>query len=176
MKSPDHVFALDAPRRTYPDAVIVMLHRVPLCVLASVAKLTEIQRRPFTRHISREQIGAEITERWADGADRMVTARASGARIPHLHYHDLVRAPMDTLSALYDQCGKRPSAEAEARMAESLRARPRGDYAVHAHRLESFGLEADALRDRFTGYLWTFDVRPERTRTRSAIVPAAGTA
>jgi hypothetical protein len=175
-KSPDHVFAPDALRRTCPDAVIVMPHRDPLCVLACVAELTEILRRPFTPHIGRVQIGAEISERWAEGADRMVAAGASGAQIPHLHYHDLVRAPMDTLSALYDHCGKRLNAEAEARTAESLRAPPRGGYAVHAHRLESFGLEAAALRARLAGYMQTLDDRPQRTRTHSALAWAAGTA
>ncbi len=176
LKSPDHVFALDALRRTYPDARIVMLHRDPLCVLASVAKLTEILRRPFTRHVDREQIGAEISARWADGAERMVAARSSGAQMLHLHYHDLVSAPMDTISALYDHCGMTLSAEAEARMAEFLRARPRGGYAVHAHRLESFGLEAAALRERFAGYMQTFDVRPERTGFCAANVGDSGTA
>jgi len=176
LKSPDHVFALDALRRTYPDAIIVMLHRDPLCVLASVAKLTEILRRPFTRHLDRQQIGAEISERWADGADRMVAARSSDAQILHLHYHDLVSAPMDTISALYDHCGLRLSAAAEARMAQSLRTRPRGGYAVHAHRLESFGLEATVLRERFAGYMRTFEVRPERTGSGSANALASGTA
>ena len=176
LKSPDHVFALQALRRTYPDARIVMLHRDPLCVLASVAKLTEILRRPFTRHVDREQIGAEISARWADGAERMVAARASGAQILHLHYHDLVSAPMDTISALYAHWGMTLGAEAEARMAEFLRARPRGGYAVHTHRLESFGLEAAALRERFAGYMQTFDVRPERTGFCAANVGDSGTA
>ena len=176
LKSPDHVFALQALRRTYPDARIVMLHRDPLCVLASVAKLTEILRRPFTRHVDREQIGAEISARWAEGAERMMATRASGAQILHLHYHDLVSAPMDTISALYAHWGMTLGAEAEARMAEFLRARPRGGYAVHTHRLESFGLEAAALRERFAGYMHAFDVRPERTGSSSAHAAASDSA
>jgi hypothetical protein len=174
LKSPDHVFALDALRTTYPDAVIVMLHRDPLSVLASVAKLTEILRRPFTRHIDREQIGVEISARWAEGADRMVAAGSNDAQILHMHYQDLANAPMDTIATLYEHCGMRLSAEAEARMAESLRARPRGGYAVHAHRLESFGLEAAALRERFARYVRTFEVRSDPTGSSLTHVLAAG--
>jgi hypothetical protein len=171
LKSPDHVFALAALRKVYPDAHIVMLHRDPLSVLASVAKLTEILRRPFTRHLDPVQIGAEISARWAEGAERMVATRAADTNILHLHYSDLVSAPMDTIATLYRHCGMPLSAAAEMRMRAALRARPRGGYAVHAHRLESFGLDAGQLRERFARYMQTFDVRPaERARADTAQV------
>ncbi len=49
VKCPDHLFALDAIRAVYPDARLVFVHRDPVKVLLSVAKLTEVVRRPFTR-------------------------------------------------------------------------------------------------------------------------------
>ena len=38
LKSPDHLFALDDIRKVYPDAQLVLVHRDPVRVLASVAK------------------------------------------------------------------------------------------------------------------------------------------
>ena len=176
LKSPDHVFALDALRKTYPDAHIVMLHRDPLSVLASVAKLTEILRRPFTRSLDRAEIGEEISARWAEGAERIVAIRSSHNRILHLHYRDLVASPMSAVATLYRHCGMALSADAEARMMEYLRARPRGGYTVHRHRLEEFGLDAVALHTRFRRYRETFGALTERTLDEDERCLAASTA
>ncbi|HEY6824945.1 MAG TPA: sulfotransferase, partial [Steroidobacteraceae bacterium] len=73
LKSPDHVFALDDIRKVYPDAHLVLVHRDPVRVLASVAKLTEVLRRPFARSIDRLEIGREVSASWLDGSQRMAT-------------------------------------------------------------------------------------------------------
>ena len=51
LKCPDHIFALGALREVYPDANLVFVHRDPVAVLASVARLTEVLRRPFSRRV-----------------------------------------------------------------------------------------------------------------------------
>src|SRR5262249_8838494 len=72
LKSPDHIFALDALLDVYPDARLVFVHRDPLRVLSSVAKLTEILRQPFTREVDRLQIGRQVSERWRQGAKLLI--------------------------------------------------------------------------------------------------------
>ncbi len=164
LKSPDHVFALEALTRVYPEAHIVMLHRDPLKVMASVAKLTEILRRPFTRHLERAEIGREVSARWAQGAERMVAVKGVSSGVLHLYHRDIVGAPMHTVAKLYRHCGLRLSAVAEQRMQAYLRRAPRGGYGVHDHSLEAFGLEPLQLRELFARYINTFDVPPERVR------------
>ena len=105
LKSPDHVFALDAIKAIYPDAQIVFLHRDPLSVLASVAKLTEVLRRPFGRSVDRMEIGRQVSTSWIDGASRMIAASAHDPSILHLHYKDVVSAPFDAVATLYRHCG-----------------------------------------------------------------------
>ena len=51
LKCPEHLFALRAIKAVYPDARLVFVHRDPVKVLLSVAKLTEVLRRPFSRYI-----------------------------------------------------------------------------------------------------------------------------
>src|SRR6516164_68557 len=84
LKSPDHVFALDDIRKVYPDAHLVLVHRDPVRVLASVAKLTEVLRRPFARSVDPLEIGREVSASWTDGAQRMSDLSASGAHVLHL--------------------------------------------------------------------------------------------
>ena len=61
---PDHLFALAELRAAFPDARVVFVHRDPLKVLLSVAHLTEVLRRPFTRHLNRTGIGRQESARW----------------------------------------------------------------------------------------------------------------
>ena len=161
LKCPDHVFALDALRAAYPDSHIIMLHRDPLRVIASVARLTEVLRRPFSLRVAAKEIGREVSERWAEGAERIIAARSQDGDILHLYYGNIVGAPMHTIERLYRHCGMTLSGEAESRMAEYLRLRPRGGYPIHRYSLEAFGLDAPRLRERFARYMEAFDVKPE---------------
>src|SRR5262249_61713549 len=74
LKCPDHVFALAAIRSVYPDARLVFVHLDPLAVLSSVARLTEVLRRPFTRHIDKHEIGRQDSDRWLAATELMISA------------------------------------------------------------------------------------------------------
>ena len=98
LKCPEHVFTLDALRSVYPDARFVFTHRDPLPVLASVARLTEALRLPFTTSADRGEIGAEVSERWAKGVSLMLAAakqmRQSSEPLLHVQFSDFVRDPV----------------------------------------------------------------------------------
>lgn len=159
LKSPDHVFALDAIHAVYPDAQIVFLHRDPLSVLASCAKLVERLRRPFTRRIDRAEIGRQVSARLAEGADRMMRAAARYPRALHLQYGDVISRPVETVRLLYRHCGRSLGAEAEARMTAFLmRPRPRNG---RGYSMAEFALDAASLRERFSRYADAFAIRPE---------------
>jgi hypothetical protein len=170
LKSPDHVFALDAIRAIYPDALIVFLHRDPLSVLASVAKLTEVLRRPFTRRVDRMEIGRQVSSSWIDGANRMI-ADASGA-VLHLHYKDVVSAPLDAVATLYRQCGLALSESAKAQMQRWLERSPQNGNGQSRYSLTEFGLEESSLRARFARYMQAFGVATEWTPGHGANVRA----
>jgi Sulfotransferase family len=74
MKCPDHLFALDVIRTVYPDARMVFVHRDPLRVLLSVARLTEVLRHPCTRYLDRAEIGRQESARWLDGTRHMIAS------------------------------------------------------------------------------------------------------
>jgi Sulfotransferase family len=159
LKSPDHLFALDDIRRVYPDAHLVLVHRDPLRVLASVARLTEVLRRPFTRRIDRVEIGREVSASWIDGAQRM--SGLSGDAVLHLHYRKIISRPLDAVRSVYRHCGLTLTEEAEGRMRSWLRgagnvSRPWRDY-----KLAEFGLDTHLLRERFARYTDTFNIEIE---------------
>ena len=173
LKCPDHVFALDAIREVYPDARLVFVHRDPLAVLLSVARLTETLRRPFTRSIDKAEIGRQDSDRWLAATELMIAAAQEqrfAEPIFHVQYLDLVKDPVGTVAALYRHFGGALHPEAAARIGRLVEARPNGGYGAHGSRLEEYGLDAALERERYARYMAHFGIQPEprRRSTQSA--------
>jgi hypothetical protein len=163
LKCPDHVFALDAIHAVYPDARIVFVHRDPLKVLPSVARLTEILRNPFARVQSAEDIGAQVTSRWRLGVEAMARAAdddAAGA-IFHIQYRDLTDDPLATLSALYDHFQMPLHDTARIAIEAELSRTTKGGYGDNVYRFSDHGLDASRERAHFAAYMNRFDVAEE---------------
>src|SRR5215469_2261933 len=161
LKSPDHLFALDDIRKVYPDARLVLVHRDPVRVLASVAKLTEVLRRPFARSIDRIEIGREVSASWLDGAQRMRGLSLHGDAALHLNYKRIVARPIDAVRAVYRHCDLVLTEEAEGRMRSWLRTGANVRRPWRGYRLAEFGLDAQLLRERFAPYTDTFGIELE---------------
>jgi Sulfotransferase family len=165
LKCPDHIFALDALRAVYPDACIVFVHRDPLAVLPSVTRLTEVLRRPFTRHVDKLEIGRQDSDRWL-AATELMSAAADEDQfekpILHIHHLDLVSDPLETVATLYRHFGRTLDAAAAARIGRLIEAKPNGGYGTRRSRLEEYGLDPVVERDRYARYVERFGIRPER--------------
>ncbi len=164
LKCPDHVFALDAVRAVYPDARIVFVHRDPLKVLPSVAKLTEILRQPFTQRQDRAEIGAQVTSRWHQGAEAMMRAASSnegGEAICHIHYRDLTQDPLGTIERLYAHFGMSLGDEAARDIAAEAHREKRGGYGRNIYHFADHGLDAQRERGFFAGYMRRFGIAEE---------------
>src|SRR5262249_23075838 len=159
LKCPDHIFALDALRAVYPDAGVVFVHRDPLAVLPSVTRLTEVLRRPFTRHIDRLEIGREDSDRWLAATELMIPAADEDRfeqPILHIHHLDLIRDPLETLATLYRHFGRTLDERTATRISGLIAAKPNGGYGIHRSRLEEYGLDPAVERNRYARYVERF--------------------
>ncbi len=163
LKSPDHVFALDDIRAVYPDAQWVFIHRDPVAVLASVARLTQVLRRPFARSVDLAEIGQQVCASWLDGAQRMMRAAASSNFILQLHYREIIADPPKAAARLFQHGGHASSSDAAQRMRKWLGNRTNRRHRQRQRRydLTSFGLDAEALREQFKPYTDTFGIELE---------------
>jgi hypothetical protein len=170
LKSPDHIFALDALREVYPDARFVFVHRDPMKVLPSVARLTEILRQPFTRDIDRLQIGRQVSDRWELGAKLLIEAsdwlRSTPERVFHVRYKELVKEPMATVSELYRHFGLPMSTQGEMALRRAIAERPGGGYGRNSYCFEDYGLNPAVERKRYSAYLAHFRIQPEDPPSR----------
>jgi hypothetical protein len=164
LKSPHHALALDALTSVYPDARLVLLHRDPAALCASVCSLVSTLTSTFSDADHR----AYIAEHWV-GILETCVARIDAFRDVHpnhpiidVAYDDLVRAPVETVASIYSafasQGGPGLSDEARRRMAEYVAAHPKNALGKHSYGLAEFGLDEREIRQRFAGYIERYNV------------------
>ncbi len=163
LKSPDHVFTADSLARIFPDARLVLVHRDPAHVLASVARLTELLRAPFTNSIDRHAIGRKVADDWQDGMRRMVALADDPAfplrdRLVHVHYGALVAEPLRTVARIYEALGLELTDETRTRIDAHVARAPRGGYGENRYTPEEYGLDPDRESERAAVYVERFGV------------------
>lgn len=161
LKSPDHVFALDDIHAVYPDAHWVFIHRDPVAVLASVARLTEVLRRPFAYTVDLAEIGQQVCASWLDGAQRMMRAAASSGSILHLHFREIVSDPQQAAQRLFRHGAHAAGGDAARRMRKWLGNRSNRKHRQRHYDLARFGLDPEVLRAQFKPYTDTFGIELE---------------
>jgi hypothetical protein len=174
LKCPDHIFALAAIREVYPDARLVFVHRDPLAVLRSVARLTGVLRRPFARRIDKLEIGREDSDRWLGATELMIAAaawRPLAEPIFHAHYTGLVRDPLGTVAAIYRHFGIELTPAAADAIRRLVARKPDGGYGAHRYRFAEHGLDAVRERARYSRYTDHFAV-PLEVAIREKSIPS----
>jgi hypothetical protein len=165
LKSPGHLWSLEALLAVYPDARIVQTHRDPRRVLASLASLVATLRSLASDSIDPSEIGADWAERLADGLRRCAEVRDSGVlpleRVVDVHYAELVGREIETVRWIYERFGLELPAQAEERMRRHLAAHPKDRHGAHRYSLEQSGLDPDRERRRFAFYSERFGVAEE---------------
>jgi hypothetical protein len=169
LKCPEHLFALQAIRAVYPDAKIIFVHRDPVKVLLSQARLTEVLRQPFMRRLDPHSLGPTESKRWFDGTRRMMAiGDDAGFADPvcHVHHMDLISDPVSTVDSVYQHFGMQLDPSVAAEIEQFVLAKPKGGYGVHHYQFEDHGLDEQQERARFRPYMVRFGVASEAAPKR----------
>jgi hypothetical protein len=164
LKTPGHAIALDALTAVYPDARLVLLHRDPVVLAASVCSLITTLSGTF----SDADHTAYIAEHWPAllelSIERIDAFRDANPQHPivDVQYADLVRDPVHTVAKIYEATGSTLSEVAAQGMADHVAANPKGKFGTHRYDLAEFGLDAGEVAERFQGYVERYDVVLER--------------
>jgi hypothetical protein len=157
LKSPGHLWALDALAAEYPDAIIVQTHRDPIKVITSVSALYAQLRRMTTDEIDLHEIATQLVDDIFLGLDRGLDARARGVippeRIVDVQFRDFVTDPIATVRQVYAALDRELTADAEAAMRAFLAEHPGdGGGAGTRYRFADTGLDGEELRARSARY------------------------
>lgn len=151
LKSPAHLFALDALLDALPDAVVVQTHRDPLEVIPSFCSLSATLAAISSDHVDPVAMGRRWSPLWAEALDRAAAVRAARPDVPvvDVGYRDLVADPLAQLERIYAAADLPLTACTRDAVRRHLatdghHARPRHDYS-----LSKFGLDEAEERERF---------------------------
>ena len=157
LKSPAHLWHLDALAGEYPDALVVQTHRDPLQVISSVSALAAHLRRMASDETSIPEAAVEYSEDIFLGLERGMDARDRGVFPPEqlvdVHFADFVADPLATIAEIYERLDRELTDDAADRMRAFLAEHPGdGGGGGSRYRFADTELDEGALRERAAAY------------------------
>lgn len=163
LKTPQHMEHLELLVRTFPDARIIQPHRDPVRAVSSLCSMLSHGWGVFSDHVDPTEVG----RLWGGKVMRMTDAcLAARERLPaepflDVSYYDLVSDPLAQVRRIYAWLERPLTPQLERRLAVWCRGNPRHKHGVHRYRLEDFGLDRDAVEERFAPYRRRFAIPVE---------------
>ena len=156
LKSPSHLFGLDALMATYPDALVIQTHRHPRTIVASVSSLNHAASATTSTVFTADVVGRDCLDLWARGAEtfRAARQRYDAAQFVDVYYEDFVADAPGVVEAIYQQFGLPSSREVHAGVIASHEQSKAGERRpVHRYSLSDFGLAESDVDAKFAGYV-----------------------
>lgn len=169
LKYPNHVVAMDAILKVYPDARFLMTHRDPVQTLASIAKMTfNLRGMNAAEPVDASVVGQDMlhfVERHVARIMDFDTGPHAG-RVIHIDYYALVEDPVRELRRIHAGLNiETPQAVQDAVAAwhadNPKHARGRNEYS-----LAQYGVDEEDALARFSDYMRRFAIPREREGLR----------
>jgi putative cofactor-binding repeat protein len=169
LKSPHHAMRLDALHAVYPDARLVVMHRDPVVLSASVCSLITTLTKTFSDADHGAYIAAHWTDMLAASIDGLNSFRDANPHVPivDVQYADLVLDPLGTMQRVYNSFGDELDGQAFGAMSAHVESHPKGRFGRHGYDLDEYGLDGPALAERFTPYVERYGVPLESVGDRT---------
>ncbi|MEM9387541.1 MAG: sulfotransferase [Pseudomonadota bacterium] len=155
LKTPFHMWAVDAILAVFPDALIVQQHRDPVKCVASYCSLTAAAHGPIMTKVDPNKVGELALRYLRDALARNVEARrrSPADRFIDIDYSDLMADPMACVERVYAAADLDLATEARQAMERYL-AEERASHPSrrHAYSLADYGLDEGAVADAFAEY------------------------
>ncbi len=150
LKDPGHLWHLAELFGTYPDALVVRLHRDPVEALPSLCSLLYAVQGTDSDRVDPHQIGREALELVEIGLAAERTARGShgSQRILDIEYRDLMADPIAVVQRICERADHPFDERARARVTEWLRDNPKHKAGRHLYTAATFGLDEGEIRER----------------------------
>ena len=160
LKAPAHMWGIDSLLAVFPDVSIVWSHRDPLLCIASIASMTHLLAQSLIE-ADPKRLGPVVMEFYATSLERglAVRDRCDASRFVDVNHDDIVEDGLAVAERVHGHFQLPFGDEARAAMQAHMQANPKGKHGKHQYDLESFGLDADAVRERFAHYVDRFQVK-----------------
>ena len=163
LKDSTYLFDLHAFLAVYPDAMVIHTHRDPARVIPSTCSLCWSARGPLNENPDPVAFGQSTLDLWQRAVETAMDARVgrSPKQFYDLQFDDFQRDPLGCIADIYDHFELPLSERAEQAIANFRSDNPRGKHGEHRYGLADWGLEAEAIRERFQPYIERFGIPRE---------------
>ena len=156
LKSPVHLQSLPQLLTTYPDARLVVTHREPAEVVASVSSLIATLRSAFSDAVDPVAIGRYHLRLYSSSLSRLVDHVDSGLlpaeRTVHVHHREIVGDAQAAIARVYRALGLDLTAEVGDAIEGVVAAEREDGVGAHRYELSDFGCGPDDLAEPFAAY------------------------
>jgi hypothetical protein len=154
LKSPTHMFSLDALDGVYPDARFVMTHRDPVRVMPSLCSVWKASLKLSTPNLDLHSLGSHALDTWQLALERLTQFRRSVSedRFYDVAFSELQNEPVRALRGLYGWLDEPLSPQVEQYMLDWQKDNERDKHGTHEPDLNEYGLDPDIIRKRFEFY------------------------
>ncbi|BCO35208.1 sulfotransferase [Mycobacterium heckeshornense] len=159
LKTPVHMFSLDALVKAYPDAKFMWSHRDPAKVMGSVCSLIRYVRSWSSDRDDPVELGDEQLRCWAEGVRRAMEFRKrfGDERFADVSFAELQVDPVSTLRKSYERLGLTFTEETRRSVQHWASGHQPGSRGAHEYSLSDYGLTPDSVREQFSDYLASYD-------------------
>jgi len=166
LKAPEHMFHLPELLDTYPDAVVVTIHRDPARSIASLISIVAQMRGLFTDRLDIEAV-KDSRFGYHRIMNRLRDIRAGIGRPGQffdVQFTDLDADPVGTIAGLCSEIGLPMTEEYRRRIGTYMAEHPRAKHGMHRYALSDYGLTFADIDRAFAPYIHANAVRLERDR------------
>jgi hypothetical protein len=159
LKTPSHLWALDALVETFPDCCIVWNHRDPAACVASISSMLWMIVRERVA-IPAEAFGPLVLAHYADSMDRALATRdrLDPARFVDIGYDALVADSLAAARAIHAHFGLPFEGRVRAALEAHAASHPKDEHGKHEYDLATYGLTREQVDGRFSVYRERFRV------------------
>jgi len=165
LKSPQHMEQLVPLLRVFPDATVAITHRDPVSVIASAITMLAYGDRIRRTRVDPPAVAAY----WIDRIERLLRAcvrdrdTLPAGQALDVPFHEFMADDVAMVERFYALADLPMTPEARGQLDRYMAENPRGKHGQILYDLKAdFGVDPDALRERFGFYLDRFEIRAGR--------------
>jgi hypothetical protein len=163
-KCPQHMEQLPVVHKVFPDATIVITHRDPVASIQSAITMSCYAARVLRKHVDPKG----DAEYWIDRYERLLRRCVRDhdalpqSRVLDVSFQELMADSDSVLKQIYAKADLPLTSEVLCGLHDFQTSHPRGKYGQVQYNLRrDFGLQPEAIRERFKFYMDRFPVRVE---------------
>lgn len=153
-KSSAHIMFYWVLKKIFPEAKIVRLHRDPCESIPSFASLLACNWQIYSNKLQIKAAGKQVLDMYKIGMERAMEGDKliNSDSFIDVHYEDVVKKPIETLTGIYNQFDYPISDELVGKWQKYLDDHPKNKTGRHVYTLEQFGLSKKKVHGELDEY------------------------